>query len=160
MKKTEKIKVGHNAISGKTFEIVNKAECATHVETKKAKASVSPQSKAKLLSKLYEKYKDCFLNTMPSFHNLLWQIMINDVHSGKRICFYAAHKEGENILGLVTYNESGYYPAVTFKEELTHEQIVAVAEDLNESVFSLSKEQAIDIISSSMSAVNLSEAKV
>jgi hypothetical protein len=157
MKKTEEIKTSHNPVTGTTFEVVNKADCATCVQIKKAKASAQPQSKANLLNKLYDKYNDCFANTMPSFHNLLWQLMINGVHKGKRMCFYAALTGGENTLGLVTFNEAGYYPAVFFKETVNFPEMEAIVNNLNQQVFDVDEKEYMRIVSSSMAAGSVLE---
>lgn len=104
------------------------------------------------LRTIFEQYKDKFELVLPlTFHNALWQVMINNVHSGKLKCFYGTMSEHGNCLALVIANESGFIPTAYFKPELSLDECEDIAYSLNHDVFGIDKNMAEHISISSMS---------
>jgi len=100
---------------------------------------------------IYEQYKDNFKNTLPaSFHNALWQVMVNEIHKGKLKCFYATNIDTEYCLALVVANEGGFIPLCYFNEDLSMEQCESLAYQIGSDVFDVDEKTADQIVGSSM----------
>lgn len=71
----------------------------------------------KRLNKIYDKYRDDFKEGICSFHDLLWQIMINQNFKEKEVVFYpVVTPEGNEMVvasGAGGYTETG----VVFKND-------------------------------------------
>lgn len=104
------------------------------------------------LNKIYEEYKDYFVtDPFLSFHDILWQIMISEIHKGKKKCFYGTvGSESEYVLALVIEDRDGYFSSAHFKGELNLIAVEKLANELSEKVFGLNKEECMKIVSSSM----------
>lgn len=99
---------------------------------------------------IYNTNKEAFEDSTPSFHNLLWQILINDIFKGKRIAFSPVLRDGKWEIGIATEGEKGYTPTgIVFKNQ-GRDQAIWVCEDLNLEVFDLSIKEAMLIVASSM----------
>lgn len=109
-----------------------------------------------LLNSIYSVQKENFQKCHPSFHNLLWQLIINEAwKKNKRHCFAPVVSNVENAggfeVGIVETDEQGYFPTrVFFKEGLTFDECVKICEAINTEMFGLSPTNTNEIITSSM----------
>lgn len=106
----------------------------------------------KKLNSIYEEYKDYFVkDPFVSFHDILWQIMINEIHKDNVKCFYGTiDSDGQNVLALVIENKDGYIPVAFFKGEINLVSVENLANELSEKVFGLNKDECMKIVNSSM----------
>ncbi len=104
--------------------------------------------KTEILNKLFDKYKDRFDG---SFHNVLWQIMINGKRKDTESCFVSNYTNRGLDLGIADKNESGYtFAGCCFKYNVTYDEAELILADLNKEVFELTEDQAFKISLSSL----------
>jgi len=98
------------------------------------------------LNKILKTYNDLFTQ---GFHNLLWQIMINERHKGKKIAFTAAYTD----IGLelvLAMPDGGYIPcSCAFNDTITYMKGNDYAEDISMAVFDIDKKEVLDRITKS-----------
>lgn len=103
------------------------------------------------LNFLYDKYKDKMVG---SFHNTLWQILINDCRKDIQSAFvyvFVPSKIGSTHVGIADLNVKGYTPATfDFNTSVSEEERHLILEELNREVFGITKERADQIYFSSM----------
>lgn len=100
------------------------------------------------LRELYEKYKGYFDG---SFHNLLWQLMINEVHADRERALTAVIDKRGYQLGLVLEGMKGYIPTLTwFKPGMKWEECSKIADELSEKIFEIDYEKQNIIVLRSM----------
>lgn len=106
------------------------------------------------LNYLYDKYNTI---TDGTFHNTLWQLMINQRFTNSKafVHIIGTGKDGCNV-GIAVANEPGYSSA-QFSIKGTKGMIEAMIDELNMDVFGVMPEQASNIVVSSMRAQNLLE---
>lgn len=86
-----------------------------------------------------------------NFHTVLWHIVVDRTTEGKLCCFVLNYTKQGAQLGVAFANESGYMPTPAyFKEKLPRDTAKTVLALLNETIFSISEEQAMQILTSSM----------
>jgi len=97
--------------------------------------------KTNLLNKIYKSYKDLFAQ---GFHNLLWQIMINEKHADK---VFTACYTGAGLELVIADPKGGYIPALCiFNDNITYEKANDFAEDVSKSVFSIDENEVLNRI--------------
>lgn len=91
-------------------------------------------------------------NESPSFMNLLWQYIVNEVNAEKDLVFSAAYTKNNRLeLIVVEHGETGYYPThVGFADSVDYSQAVDIAEKLSEKMFGSTSERTIAIVLGSM----------
>jgi hypothetical protein len=107
------------------------------------------------LNKIYEENKVYFQEGHPSFHNLLWQLIFNEVHADKLLCFTTVtvkkYKEAKWQIGIVFWNEYGYTPtSVFFSLDTDYDVAESICERLNLDIFGLTPQLAYAIVDRSM----------
>ena len=93
------------------------------------------------LNALHAKHKD----QLPGqFHNLLWQIMVNNSLGDEFAAFHRQLSDNQPVLSLAS---GGYIPTCCgFADGMSEEDMDAVLDDLNEQLFGLTPDGAMGII--------------
>jgi hypothetical protein len=100
---------------------------------------------------LHDKYEAKFEKAMPSFHNLLWQFIVNDIHPNKIIAFTPVHYKGGLQISTVNFNVSGHWPTnVHFAKGVSYDEALEICQDLNLQLFGMTDQLAFAIIATSM----------
>lgn len=95
---------------------------------------------------LYAKYGELFSDD--SFHNLLWQILVNNRFSGQEVAL--TYIADENTIGITVKNQGGYIPTgIHFKQPI-YEKCVEYINQLNFDIFRLNPVEASLIVLSSL----------
>ena len=105
------------------------------------------------LNYIDEAFKNCFVDALPSFNNVLWQLMINEVHKEKSKAFHLVTSGKHSYqLVLVFENEKGYNPLeIYFNDDYKkYDDTSKIIEELNKQVFNLDYKIAAKIILSSL----------
>jgi hypothetical protein len=98
------------------------------------------------LNVIYNMYKDLFSQ---GYHNLLWQIMINEKHGEK--VFTAAYTDSGLEL-VIACPEGGYISAMCiFNDNISYNKANDYAEDISKSVFSIDKNEVLNRVNASFS---------
>lgn len=116
---------------------------------------VDPEDRLARLNVVYDKYKDDFEG---SFHNMLWQVMVNGVRDETRSAFVVA--DAENMVrngkpvaawefGIADAGRKGYTPGSCWYVG-DYDKASRVAEELNKEVFGLEPEEGWMIAASTM----------
>ncbi len=104
----------------------------------------------KTLNELYDKYKDDFeKNCSPSFHNLLWQIIVNEVMANKTICFTPVYTKTGLQIGIAHANEGGYQ-ATNVHFTCDYEKASDILEDMNLVLFGMNEKAQTVLIGTTM----------
>ncbi len=108
----------------------------------------------KKLNSLYERFKNDFEG---SFHNVLWQIMINENRKGDEgnCAFTPAIKNGETLLGIADRGMSGYCSTGAGFKTHNHNKAQEICDVLNKEVFGVDSKQAAEIVLTTMAIPNL-----
>jgi len=108
------------------------------------------ETRKKVIEEFNEKfYQPDYINSFQSFFDLIWQIMINDVYEGKKMCFWIDVMDEKN--NLIVADENGGYIKTEIKFiDDNYNNCVELIEKLNTMVFGLSVEAADKLISTSM----------
>ena len=86
-----------------------------------------------------------------TIHNLLWQIMVNEVHKHKVKALTPVYREGGLEVAIATENESGYNPTgVMFKAGTEYKDAMDICHIINLKAYGWSEDKSIEIITSSM----------
>lgn len=101
--------------------------------------------------KLLKTYGDHFeKNCYPSFQDLMWQFVINELHTDKTVVFHPIVDKGVTI-GIVQKDTPGYWPThVHFAKGVDYNLAMDILETLNEDLFGLHPDLCADIVISSM----------
>lgn len=92
------------------------------------------------LNQIYDKYAHHFQKGFPSFHNLLWQLIVNRAREDKIIAFTAVIDENGTTMAYVGFNEPGYYSTgVYFVEGTDYDTATAIAYELNVRLFGITE---------------------
>jgi hypothetical protein len=104
------------------------------------------------LNEVYDKYAENFnSNQSPSFHNLLWQTIVNQVHGNAIVVFYPVYHNHILQVSLVAHDEAGHTPLmVEFAAGTTFDKAVKVCYALNRLVFGITDLLADRIVTLSM----------
>jgi hypothetical protein len=103
------------------------------------------------LKKIYEQYKHLFQPLITSFHNLLWQVMINESMKGKGPVAFTAIVADRGCEMVIASADGGYYPTgVKFVEEIEYNKASDHAEEISSHVFGHSKKENWKIVARSM----------
>lgn len=100
------------------------------------------------LDSIYEKFKNHFPQS--SFHDVLWQLLINEVRKGKQSAFTAVIKDGYTLLAIADKNEKGYTPTNAIFSSDNYDECEDVCDELNKEVFGLTDKEASNIVLSSL----------
>ena len=100
------------------------------------------------LDRLFKKYQKDFSGL---YHTFLWELIMNENRKGKESALICLHnKRGFNV-GIADKGENGYTPTmICFTEGTTQDDAQIIINDLNEEIFSLSREQAALIVITTM----------
>jgi hypothetical protein len=103
----------------------------------------------------YEQFKNHFeSNSIFSISNLLWQLIVNEVHSDKITCFHPVDSKDEPEyfeIGIIAFNEGGYNKShVTFLKGTDYDKACDICDQMNEFLFGMTPELCNKIISQSM----------
>jgi hypothetical protein len=105
------------------------------------------------LNYVNDSYKDCFTNSLPSFHGVLWNLLIEEVHKEKEKAFTINISSGVGYqLGLAIKNEKGYIPLGVYfnrKEYRDYKKASEILEKINKQVFNLDINKSAEIVFSS-----------
>jgi len=104
------------------------------------------------LNEIYEFNKDAFISDpfKGSFHNLLWQLIINRVAENTIQTFYDVYHEGEYVLARVIANEPGFInTGVYFKDCTPEDHAKKICEYLNDKIFNQTPSESDKIVSTS-----------
>jgi hypothetical protein len=112
---------------------------------------------------VHDAMADFFVKSTPSFHNLLWQIIVNEAYNDKIICFYpveaykgieaseAAKVFGKWQIGIVAFNEQGYVPTfVNFIPQFDFDDAQAACDILNKQMFGIEQDFMVMLVDRSM----------
>ena len=101
--------------------------------------------KTEKLNSIYEAYNHLFINSHPSFHNLLWQIIINEAPHEKA-AFAVIYSEGQLEI-VIALDNGGYIPTGVFFRDISYYDSCNYADLISARVFTLSdpEVQAITI---------------
>lgn len=105
------------------------------------------------LNKVYDQFKDKFeANCSPSFHNLLWQLIINRVHDDKIIVLVpAVMKHDRWEVGLAEHNEPGFIAtSVGLLSGIDYKEATWICEKLSKQLFGIDEKLWATILLSSM----------
>lgn len=105
------------------------------------------------LNKVYDQFKDKFeSNYSPSFHNLLWQLIINRVHDEKIIVLVpAVMKNGRWEIGLAEHNEPGFIATfVGLLPGIDYKKASEICEKLSKQLFGIDEKLWATILLASM----------
>lgn len=85
---------------------------------------------------VHDPFQEHFVkNTIYSFHNLLWQLIVNEIHPDKLVILYPVYTD-KLQLSIVWLGERGHLPThVEFVKGTTFEQACEIADKLNEMLF-------------------------
>jgi hypothetical protein len=97
------------------------------------------------LNYIYETFNDHFENISPGFHNLLWQLLINNIYQDKIICLDCVFNDSKLELVLITKNEKGYTPLNIFFVKPNYKDGKAIIDNLNNLLFHLDKKETYSI---------------
>lgn len=105
-----------------------------------------------LLNSIYDANKDNFKPGMCSFHNLLWQLIINETWKDTNIhCFVPVYQDGGNMIAIAENNKYGYHPTyVFFADGIDYKQANNICKRINEEMFGLLSDACDNIVASSM----------
>lgn len=100
----------------------------------------------------YNKHKHEFVeNQMPSFHNLLWQVIVNERFADQTVAFTAVLRNGRTEIGIAEKDEYGYIPtSVGFNDGIDYKTANDICYDLNEAIFGLNHKASSIIVMTSM----------
>jgi len=99
------------------------------------------------LNKIFEEFKGYYEGC---FHNMLWQIIVNDVHANKIKAVFTAITGNGYKIGLSIANEPKYYDTGVFIKEPNYDKANIIMARLNKAMFDLDDEQVLNITMSSM----------
>jgi hypothetical protein len=100
-------------------------------------------------NKIYKSYNDLFVPSMPSFHNLLWQIIVNETLKNKTVAFYVDYTD-RGAQFVIACNDGGYIPTgVFFTEKIGYNAAADYCSDISQQVFDLSKKEIKSIVTNS-----------
>jgi hypothetical protein len=104
------------------------------------------------LNEVYDRYKDNFRsNQCPSFHNLLWQIIVNESTGCRLVVFTPVYHNNMLQVSITTLNETGHRPTnVEFAAGTTYDKAVDVCYALNRLIFGITDLLADRIVAISM----------
>lgn len=107
----------------------------------------------KFFHTVYDPLKDHFeTNQAQSFHNLMWQLIVNEAHKDKLICLHPVYQGDAGLqLSIVFFNESGHSPTyVKFVKGTTYDQAHFICDKLNGLLFGMLPDLAMVIVARSM----------
>lgn len=123
------------------------------------------KNSTEFLHQVHDPYADKFIKGLPGFHNLLWQLVVNEKYDKQIIIFHPvpvqpnktqdkldeSYKDGYWELGIVTFNEGGFQRTyVTFVPTIDYDEACGICDELNEKLFGITPEFGIKIITDSM----------
>lgn len=109
------------------------------------------QTTTEFFHKAHDPFGRNFQDGSLSFHNLLWQLIVNEARADKIEVFYAVHRNGNLELVLVEFNKSGYYPThIRFAENIAYDLALDICEHMNTLTFGVSIDFANKIVGISM----------
>jgi hypothetical protein len=86
------------------------------------------------LDSIFKKHQEHF---QTGFHNLLWQVMINECTKGSDVVLYPVHEESGLILA-VADRAGGYTPTTChFTEGIQHKDALRIAETITSDIFNI-----------------------
>ena len=101
----------------------------------------------KKLNELYKRFKDEFAG---GFHNVLWQIMVNETMKARVVVFHPVVGEGY-VEAVLAHVDGGYqHTACFFKKGTTYNEAHDIIDVLNKEVFGVDKMAAHKITAASM----------
>jgi hypothetical protein len=103
---------------------------------------------------VYDPRKDLFSTNL---HNFLWQLIINEAKGDKIIVFTPVYTDRGLEIGMVAFNETGYYPTYISFNNKDYNEAVKVCEELNLQLFGITDELAMAIVAKSMATEKVSE---
>ena len=106
------------------------------------------QNPVEKVGTIFDKYQDKFIG---SFHNLLWQILVNECRDLKKKDSCFSYDLAMTQIGIADRNTSGYTPtSTTFKDEVPPAKRKEIIDDLNRLVFGLEPEDSMLIVITGM----------
>lgn len=103
---------------------------------------------------VYDPRKDLFSTNL---HNFLWQLIINEAKGDKIIVFTPVYTDRGLEIGMVAFNETGYYPTYISFNNKDYNEAVKVCEELNLQLFGITDDLAMAIVAKSMATEKVSE---
>lgn len=98
---------------------------------------------------LYNKYVDK-LNGI-SFHNLLWQLLINKNRSNEKSALTVVYTDNGQEIVIADKHKQGYTPAsVVFEDGIRRDQANKICQHLNKVIFGLEPKEASEIVLSTL----------
>lgn len=100
----------------------------------------------------YDPMEDHFEKSFPSFHNLLWQLIVNDAHKDKIICLHPVYHGNVGLqISIVFWDERGHQATnVKFRTGTTYDQAQVICDKLNEQLFGIMPSLSFMIVARSM----------
>lgn len=106
----------------------------------------------KELNEAYKKFNKLFRIDTRSFHDLLWQIIVNETFKGRVFCLHVVVEEDGNHL-VVAFASGGYQKTGVYFNDVDYNKCCDIVEGINEAAFKLSIEDTNLIVSNSMSLI-------
>jgi hypothetical protein len=103
------------------------------------------------VNEAYDEYNDNFERSpiTGSFHNALWQLLINEVHKGHVFCFWVVvGSEGNQLV--VAFGTGGYQETGIYFKSSNFNECCSVVEGINQSAFNLDVDDTNYIVANSM----------
>ena len=106
--------------------------------------------KRQYLKRIHEAFSGLFKPLLPcTFHNLLWQIMINESMKNRRVAFSIA--DGEHGWQLVIADAAGgYFPTGVFFKSPNFKHLCTVTDIISSLVFDITTSEALDRVRESI----------
>lgn len=87
--------------------------------------------------RIHDAYEHAFeKNCSPSFHNLLWQIIVDDRFDERLVAFVPVIKQGRTEIGVAEFNESGYI-VTNVGATVQYKELADICDELNKELFGL-----------------------
>lgn len=104
-------------------------------------------------------FEDRFEKTFFSFHNLIWQLVVNESYQDNIICFHPVDSKTEGYfweIAIVEWNVEGFKRTnVTFiKDVIEYNEACDICDQLNEQLFGITQLLGQKIVDRSMNPVN------
>lgn len=123
------------------------------------------QNSIEFFHQVHDPYQDKFIKAQPSFHNLLWQFIVNEKFDKQIVIFHPVpvkpnkmqdmisedYKDGHWEISIVTFNEGGYQRTyVAFLPTIDYDEACGICDELNEKLFGITPDLGIKIVTESM----------
>ena len=101
---------------------------------------MTEQNKLELVREIEKKYGELFQKNITSFNNLIWQVVVNEVHKDKKIVFTAVYTDGGLEL-VLAHPDGGYIPTGVYFLKGDYNEGSDIADDISMIVFKIDSKE-------------------